>query len=227
MAYPAGVITRSISFGSAVAIETAERIEMHVAIKASRSLVWTATGTPLISIGGNFTSTDGFEQVVTLPVTNQPGWSDGQGGAILAGGEVHSHTYVATIDYKFAASTISSVKAGPFVLPSELSGPLDIDNLIPATSGGGAVVQIPDTWSQQIAAAQAAVQAAMNVLTDDFPNAVGAEMTRAGSPARVALLAAAGLGDGEGGEGIGPIQVGTTPPSNSTQGRFYIQKAAE
>lgn len=150
MAFPAGVVLRVVSFGSAIFAESGETIEMRVNIRASRSMVWLATGTPVVNLGASFTSSDGVDRVLSLPVTDQSGWGDGAGGAITLGVGEHTHSYTASVEYYVAGIQRSTVTIGPFVLPAG-AGVVDIDNLVPAGSTGGAVVSLPDIWSQQIA----------------------------------------------------------------------------
>lgn len=193
MAYPPGVRTRQISFGSAITVETAENVEMRVNVRASRSLVWRATGTPVINLGASFTSDEGFEQVLALPVTDQEGWSDGQGGAVQVGDGRHSHSYIAVVEYYYAGISRAKATLGPFVLETA-DTPVDIDNIIPVTTGGGATISIPDSWSEQInaaqaavAEAQAAVQAATRTINEDLPVAMATEVNRPNSPFKTKL----------------------------------------
>ena len=183
MAYPPGVRTRTVTFGAAISVETADVIEMRVNIKSSRSLVWTATGTPVINLGGDFRSKDGFEHSTQLPVTDQPGWGDGQGGVIDVSANRHSHSYIATVEYYHRDIRRASATIGPFVLPTDDLSPVDIDNVLPTGGAGqGPTVAIPDIWSEQIRQANEAVQAAMSVITDELPTAMTTEASRVDSP---------------------------------------------
>lgn len=215
--YPAGVNTRQVSFGPAVVLEDGTALDMQVTIKASRSLVWIATGAPLITNPVNVASADQLEKVYNLPVTDQDGYGDGAGNAISVADGAHSHYYTATVLYllpgvngKPGKPVGPSVKIGPFVLPTGDGSVVDIDNLIPAPTGSGTTVAIPDTWSTTLAEAQAIVASKgaagglapldseaklpeANVpdrLTPDaLKTAIGAEVADPTSPAGTALSA--------------------------------------
>jgi hypothetical protein len=157
MAYPAGVTTRTLTFGSAVELETGDSIEMRVVIKASRSMVW--EGTPVVSIGAQFISKGGAEASVDLPVTDQSGWTDGVGGAISVSGGAQTHTYSATVEYWVGNKAQYKITVGPFALPTDDLSPVDMDNLIPASGSSGVVVSVPDVWTLQIADLQDQIDA--------------------------------------------------------------------
>lgn len=140
MSYPVGIIFRQISFGAAIELETGDDIEMRVNIKGSRSMVW--NGTPVVSIGTQFISSDGLPQTASLPVTDQAGWSDGQGGMIDVSGGAQTHTYIASIEYYLNNVSRGKVTVGPFILPAGDMSPVDIDDLVPATGVMGISVPI-------------------------------------------------------------------------------------
>lgn len=146
MSYPAGVTTRPVSFGPAIILEDGTPLEMEVTVRASRSLVWLATGAPFVSLS---TTLDGdqVETQLPLPVTDQSGYGDGKGNAIDVADGKHSHYYTATVAYKAKGRVVKQVSAGPFALPEDDGSPIDLDNLIPVSTAGGATIAIPDTWS--------------------------------------------------------------------------------
>lgn len=158
MSYPVGVITRVVNFGPAFGIEDAADIEMRVVLKASRNMVWVATGAPAISTSIAAQSDEDGENSVALPVTDQEGWGDGRGNLLDVSGGKHTHSYTASVTYWRNNKQLSQVTVGPFVLPQG-DDPVDIDNLLPVGGTGGSI-SIPDFWSDQVAAAAAAADAA-------------------------------------------------------------------
>jgi hypothetical protein len=139
MSYPVGVVLRDINFGAAIELETGDTVEMKVNIKASRSMVW--NGIPVVSIGAQFATADGLPRTVSLPVTDQEGWSDGLGGSIDVSGGAHTHTYLASVEYYLNNVSVVQSAIGPFVLPTGDLSPVDIDNMVP--SSGEDAVSIP------------------------------------------------------------------------------------
>lgn len=171
MAYPAGVTTRNVSFGPAVILEDGTALDMQVTFKASRSLVWLATGSPLVTNPKDVASADQLEKVFALPVTDETGYGDGAGNAIDVSAGNHSHYYTATVLYLLpgqgnvpAKPVGKPVKIGPFVLPTGDGSTVDVDNLLPVDTGTGVTVAIPDTWSTTLADAQATAQQAADML---------------------------------------------------------------
>jgi hypothetical protein len=55
---------------------------LHVEIKSSASLVWSATGTPVANFDDSMDLSEGLPLEIRLPHTNQPGFLDGTGNAI-------------------------------------------------------------------------------------------------------------------------------------------------
>jgi hypothetical protein len=160
MSYPVGITLRALTFGPAFIMEDGSVVGMSVAIKATRSLVWRATGSPLLTVSKSFAAAEGMEGSFLLPVTDQVGWGDGKGGVIDVSGGKHSHLYTATITYTYAGGSIGTVVVGPFALPAGNGSAVDIDDMLPATTAQGTSVLIPDSWSAAVAAAQAAAEAA-------------------------------------------------------------------
>lgn len=152
MPFPAGVTTRTLTFGSAVGLESGDDIEMRVVIKGSRSMVW--NGDPVINIGAQYSSKNGTDASVDLPVTDQAGWTDGAGGTIDVSGGGNTHTYSATVEYFVGNASKAKISVGPFVLPTGDLSPVDMDNLIPATGAPAVIVSTPDTWTAWLQAMQ-------------------------------------------------------------------------
>lgn len=190
MAYPAGIITRPVTFGPAFELEDGEVAGMTVAFKATRpGVLWTATGSPAVSVAIVRNADDGVEQTVNLPVTNQDGWSDGDGNAIIPGEDGHVFLYSVEIVFTQGGRTIPGAQPRKKTIAVPMGdGPLDLDSIIPLTSPGGTVVSVPDIWSGQVEAAQAAAAAAEAAVLDSAAF-VGSEIARAGSPAEASVAA--------------------------------------
>jgi hypothetical protein len=188
MAYPAGIITRPVTFGPAFELEDGEVAGMTVAFKATRpGVLWTATGSPAVSVAIVRNADDGVEQTVNLPVTNQDGWSDGDGNAIIPGEDGHVFLYSVEIVFMQGGRTIPGAQPRKKTIAVPMGdGPLDLDSIIPLTSPGGTVVSVPDIWSGQVEAAQAAAEAAAAAVLDSAAF-VGSEIARAGSPAEASV----------------------------------------
>ena len=139
MPYPAGILTRQISFGSPRGLEAGVDMTMNVYIIASRSMLWTATGDPFVNIG---LTIEGFSETLALPVTDQSGWGDGLGNDYSVYEGAQTHTYSIAIVYKINGSEKFRRTIPAFALPSTSDAVVDIDNLIqlgPPTEG----VQVP------------------------------------------------------------------------------------
>lgn len=157
MAWPASVITREISFGKAVVLETGQDLSLRVSTRASRSLVSLAEGFRMEALVAAFeTSEPGDEIVFPLPVTNQPGWADAatrQG--IEVGEDEHSHLYTTTLTIYSGSSQIRQYTIGPYPVPQG-EGMLDGDTmLVPSGTQPGALVPLPEIWEQIITEATA------------------------------------------------------------------------
>lgn len=158
MVWPASVITRNISFGKAVVLETGDDLELTVATKSTRSLISSTEGYLMESMMAVFvTGFAGDEVVFPLPVTNQPGWMDPETREILVvGPEVHSHLYLTTLTVRLAQQTIKQYTIGPYPLPQG-TGTVDGETmLISDDTQEGVLVTIPEAWTEIIAAANAA-----------------------------------------------------------------------
>jgi len=169
MAYPAGVITRQVTFGPAFELEDGDTAGMQVTFKATRpGVLWMATGQPAVSRPITKLAADGVEQSISLPVTDQDGWGDGDGNTIVPGEDGHVFLYIATVIFMQDNRPLTDAqpRSKVIAIPQGDGSPLDLDKLIPLTSPGGTVVSIPDIWSEQIAQAEAAALAAAGSLVD-------------------------------------------------------------
>lgn len=191
MAYPAGVITRPVTFGPAFQFEDGATAGMQVTFKSTRpGVLWMETGSPAVSVPVTLNANDGVEQTVDLPVTDQDGWGDGDGNAIVPGDDGHAFLYIATVIFTKDGRTIpgSQPRSKVIPIPQGDGSPLDLDKLIPLTTPGGSVVSVPDIWSEQIAQAEAAALAAANSIVNSAAF-VGTEIATTGTPAEVAVTA--------------------------------------
>ncbi|MET0886293.1 MAG: hypothetical protein ABWX92_07565 [Mycetocola sp.] len=191
MAFPAGVITRAVTFGPAFELEDGDIAGMTVAFKATRpGVLWLETGSPAVSVAITRNANDGVEQTVYLPVTDQAGWGDGDGNEIVPGEDGHVFLYSVEILFTQNGRTIPGAqpRKKTIAIPQGDLSPLDLDKIIPLTSPGGTVVSVPDIWSGQIEAAQAAAEAAAASVLDSAAF-LGTEIARTGSPLEVGVTA--------------------------------------
>jgi lysophospholipase L1-like esterase len=169
MAYPAGVITRPVSFGPAFELEDGDPVGMKVTFKATRpGVLWMATGQPAVSKELTKTSNDGVEESLPLPVTNQAGWGDGDGNAIVPGPDGHVFLYLVTITYTQGGFPMpgTTPRSKVVAIPEGDGTALDLDKLMSLTSPGGTLVSVPDIWSGLIDEAWAAATLAQAALVD-------------------------------------------------------------
>lgn len=146
MTFPDYIPTRTVTAGKAFALETAAPLPVKISVRASRSLIWGATGYRFEAVGAAATG-EGFDEAsLELPVTDLNGWRDANTRAEIEiseeGFQTHSHTYSADV-------TVGSktYKIGPFVLPSG-TGDIDLDLVVPTGTEAGSSVLIPDEWSR-------------------------------------------------------------------------------
>lgn len=158
MVWPASVITRSISFGKAVILETGADLSLRVTTRASRSLVSIAEGFRMETMSASFETAEAGEEILfPLPVTNQPGWADAATRmAILVGPDEHSHLYTTTLTIYSGQTLVRTYNVGPYPVPQG-AGVLDGDTmLIPDETQPGVLVTIPEAWQLIIDSANAA-----------------------------------------------------------------------
>lgn len=198
MAWPASVITREITFGKAVILETGDDLSLRTVTRASRSLVSIDEGFRMESLVAQNETSDPGEQIsFLLPVTNQPGWMDPVlRMAIEVGPEEHSHLYTTTLTVYNGSSQVRQYVIGPYPLPQG-DGPLDADTmLISDETQGGALVPIPSHWLSDITDARDEVVEAKDlaVAAAERAEAVPAEVDAAVS-AGIAAADIPGLAD--------------------------------
>lgn len=189
MAFPTGLPTRQVSFGSAVILEDGTPLRMVVEIQADRSLTWKPTGQPLVSYGRTFSAEEGTERTMPLPVTDAEGYvnPDTRQPVDVSDGK-QSHSYSGRVVYYLGIKEIKRASFGPFVLPVGDGSVVDIDTIIPFTGPTGVTFSIPDQWTDLVERAEAAAaEAAAGVA---IPAAfIGSEIGRTGSPAEEAVAA--------------------------------------
>lgn len=162
--FPVGLPTREVSFGQAVILESGAPLAMRVQVKASRSLVHTPSGQPLVSVDTILKTRSAGEGVVKLPVCDAFGMSsiDGTIIDISTGGITHS--YDVEISY-LDPYTLNELPAYTRVLRnvvilSTMPARIDLDSLVRVdTTEEGVSVLVPDAWTGLLSSAQAAALA--------------------------------------------------------------------
>ena len=77
MAYPLDVVTRTITVGDSLTVESGTDLTVRATLRSSRGLVWVATGERAVSAPEVRESvTAGDAVTFTPPVTDQSGWRD-------------------------------------------------------------------------------------------------------------------------------------------------------
>lgn len=171
--YPAGLQTRNVTFGTAVVLESGQQLDMRVTIRASRTLVYRPTGTPLVSVTTAFISASEGAGSIMLPVCDSPDMGTGNGMAlVLAPGNV-THTYSASIEYldptdPARRKVIGTATRDNFTVLSTSPNPVDLDDLItpgavPASGTPTFLVDIQEAAARAEAAAEAAEDAAAGI----------------------------------------------------------------
>lgn len=204
MAYPVGLSTKDVSFGSAAVIESGSPVGMQVTIKASRNLLYRPTGSPLLTRSTQFVSAEDGNGTISLPVCDSPNMGTGNGASIVLGpGEV-THTYTATIRYFIGGETLGSITRGPFVLLSSSPPVSDIDDLLIGDAAPSpAEVAALQVLGQRIAALEAALAdfdplgGTRTIIADQIADAssVGKAVVRADSADQARAAIGAGTSD--------------------------------
>lgn len=149
MPYPAGVATRTVTFGGAATVEAGRTLTIRTTTTASRSLIWNSTGYRLESITAQSeSSTPGTELSFTVPVTTQSGWLDAETRQTIdvSGEDTHSHLYTTILSIYDGTVKIRDYTIGPYPVPAG-SGVLDGDTmLIPNVPATGTLVALPESW---------------------------------------------------------------------------------
>lgn len=161
MSYPANLPTKQVSFGSAVVLEGGAPLAMRVTISASRSLVHRPSGSPLIRVSTQFSSTGAGSGQVELPICDAPNMGIGDGTTIVLDAEHPvTHLYSALITYyaddTFRTAILGSTRTvGPFALLASSPAVSDVDDLlvgVPTPALGEAVVTPAQYVSQGLQA---------------------------------------------------------------------------
>ena len=147
MSYPLGVITRTITVGDSLAVESGTGLTVRATLRSSRGLVWIATGeraVPAPEVRESATAGDAVS--FAPPVTDQAGWRDLATGALIDVSAPNAHTHTYTIELKTLSGglPVDSRTIGPFPLPTGDGSPVDADLLIAADTVPGLLVSVPD-----------------------------------------------------------------------------------
>lgn len=158
MTWPTGIRTRILTFGSAVSHVDGTDLAMQLSLVSvlpagvTGQIVWTATGQPLIPILVPLQASAGQVGQATIPVTDQSGYTDGNGNVIVPGADGNSFLYRAQILVINGTTAVYKSAWRMFAMPTGDGSPVDYDTMVPiAGSIGGTVVSVPDSWSADIA----------------------------------------------------------------------------
>ena len=192
MSYPLGVVTRTITVGDSITVESGTDVTVRATLRSSRGLVWVATGERAVSVPEvRKSATAGDAVTFTPPVTDQSGWRDLATGALIdvSVPGSHTHTYNIELVALRAGLPVDHRLIGPFALPTGDGSPVVADLLVEADTVPGLLVSVPDAWSEQVAQAVAAAGSAVA--------AAGSAVAAAGSAddAAQSAVAAAGSAD--------------------------------
>lgn len=136
MALPVGVQTCEVTFGPFTDFQ-GNPVRGRVSFKPSRSLIWVATGVPILASVITVSLDENGAGSVYLPYTDQPGFADG------AGHSVTNWTYLATFAL---AGDVDAPSPTYFQLPT---GPaqIDLDLATPMGASNGTLVDMPAVLS--------------------------------------------------------------------------------
>jgi hypothetical protein len=157
--FPEGILTREIKVGPAFDLQSGAPYSIRVMVAPTRSLVWGATGDPVVSRLKTYVIPANETGTIELPATNQEGFETADGGTIELGEDDHAFGYKISVFYLKGGAVVRSLPSATVVLP-EGDESVDIDDLVPFSGHGGTVISTPDKWSEQVTAAQAAATAA-------------------------------------------------------------------
>ena len=192
MSYPLGVVTRTITVGDSITVESGTDLTVRATLLSSRGLVWVATGERAVSSPEvRKSAAAGASVTFTPPVTDQAGWRDLATGSLIDVSAPNAHTHTYTIELKTLSGgrPVDSRTIGPFTLPTGDGSPVDADLLIEAGTVPGLPVSVPDDWSAQVAQAVAAAGSADDA-AQSADDAAQSAVAAAGS-----AVAAAGSAD--------------------------------
>lgn len=166
MSYPLGVVTRTITVGDSITVESGTDLTVRATLRSSRGLVWIATGERAVSAPEVRESAAAGDAVTfTPPVTDQSGWRDLATGALIDVSAPNAHTHTYTIELKTLRDgrPVNRRVIGPFPLPKGDGSQVDADLLIEADTVPGLLVSVPDSWGGMVAQAVAAAEEAAKV----------------------------------------------------------------
>jgi YD repeat-containing protein len=150
MALPPAVKKVRVTFGSGKTQVLGKSVVTKLAITPRASVVWAATGTPLLNPTEPVESPPGEESFVDIVNPNQPGFIDGNGNTIRDYGVNFAVQYFAD------KVLLNSTPIQKLVKFAEDDTEVDLDLMIPITSSSGTVIHIPDSWSEGVLEAQTA-----------------------------------------------------------------------
>ena len=218
MSYPLGVVTRTITVGDSITVESGTDLTVRATLRSSRGLVWIATGERAVSAPEVRESAAAGEAVAfTPPVTDQAGWRDLSTGALIdvSTPNAHTHTYTIELVTLRGERPVDRRIIGPFPLPTGDGSPVDADLLIAADTVPGLLV--PDALTPRMDS----LESEMSNLGGSIGDAVTDYLT-ANPPAIGALTDLSDVTEGDATEGdvlmLGPLgEWGpATPPVGPT-----------
>jgi hypothetical protein len=161
MTFPDGVTIRNLTTGSPFGlVGSDDDLTMELQLTPSRFMVWAANGSVAVGRKVIARSQPGQQLVVPVAVTDQPGWLDGAGNVISVAGGAQSHTYGVKVFIKSGSEVVAEFPTKTLAVPTGDGSDIDLDLTLPLPIGGTVTIAIPDTWSQQLAAAQTSAAAA-------------------------------------------------------------------
>ena len=151
MSYPLGVVTRTITVGDSITVESGTDVTVRATLRSSRGLVWVATGERAVSVPEvRKSATAGDAVTFTPPVTDQSGWRDLATGALIdvSVPGSHTHTYNIELVALRAGLPVDHRLIGPFALPTGDGSPVVADLLVEADTVPGLLV--PDALTPRM-----------------------------------------------------------------------------
>ena len=151
MAYPLDVVTRTITVGDSLAVESGTDLTVRATLRSSRGLVWVATGERAVSAPEVRESAAAGDAVTFAPpVTDQSGWRDLATGALIdvSVPGSHTHTYNIELVALLAGQPVDRRLIGPFALPTGDGSPVVADLLVEADTVPGLLV--PDALTPRM-----------------------------------------------------------------------------
>ena len=151
MSYPLGVVTRTITVGDSITVESGTDLTVRATLRSSRGLVWNATGERAVPAPEVRESAAAGEAVAfTPPVTDQAGWRDLATGALIdvSTPNANTHTYTIELVALRAGQPVDRHLIGPFALPTGDGSPVVADLLVEADTVPGLLV--PDALTPRM-----------------------------------------------------------------------------